>query len=167
MIAKTVARTIFYQFFLIFIGLSVGFIINSEYIGWKSNLVSKSFKNIFMPIKYDEDVCQKIKNWAAFKIWAGDLNRPNGFEVIEDGLLNEEFYIGKFKYIDEKGKERIVIKNTRVRWKSWEYYYESPEPWSKEEINEYIKNGNLNSKESDKAFKLMHEMKKMENENVF
>jgi hypothetical protein len=162
MIIITVCRTLFYQFLLVAVGLSVGFILNAEYIGWKSSIIERSVTNIFNPIQFDEDVCNRVKNWGATRIWA-ELGRPNSFEVLEDGLLAEEYYIGKFKYVNvETGKTEIKIIPQRVRWKPWEYYYADPTPESNEELLEYIDNGDLNSKESDKAFRLYDELKKQE-----
>lgn len=162
MILVTVCRTLFYQFLLIAVGLSIGFILNAEYIGWKSTLIERSVTNIFNPIQFDEDVCKRVKNWGATRIWA-ELGRPNSFEVLEDGLLAEEYYIGKFKYVNvETGKTEIKIIPQRVRWKPWEYYYTDPTPESNEELLEYLDNGDLNSKESGKAFRLYDELKKQE-----
>lgn len=156
MSAKIIFRTIFYQFFILFIGISIGFILNSEWIGWKSNLIKRSFNNIFFPVEFNEDTCQKIKDWGAFKLW-GLNKQPKNFEVLEDGLLGEEFYIAKIRFKDEKEKWVEKIESTRVRWKTWEYYYENPEPWAEEEVIDYYKNGTINSAESEKAYKLMAE----------
>ena len=164
MSAKIIFRTIFYQFFILFIGISIGFILNSEWIGWKSNIIKRSFSNIFFPLEFDEKTCQNIKNWGTMKLWI--LNgQPKQFEVLEDGLLGEEFYIAKIKFKDEKEKFVEKIESTRIRWKTWEYYYEDPEPWTQKEVEDYQKNGTLNSHESDKAYKLMAEKKYIENKN--
>lgn len=163
MILITVCRTLFYQFLLITVGLSIGFILNAEYIGWKSSIIERSVTNIFNPIKYDEDICKRVKNWGATRIWA-ELGRPSMFEVLEDGLLAEEYYIGKFKYTNvETGETEVKIIPQRVRWKPWEYYYTDPTPTSKEELLKYMKDGDLNSKESDKAFRLYDELREQEN----
>lgn len=156
---RAVFRTLFYQYFLLFIGISIGFITNAEWVGWKSNLVKRSFYNIFYPIEFDQEQCNKIKNWGAFKIWAFN-NRPQNFKVIEDGLLGEEFYIAKFQYINENGDVVEKIDSTRVRWKTWEYYYTYPEPWTEDDIHDYMENGTLNSHESDKALRLYQELRK-------
>jgi len=155
----SVLRTIFYQFLLIAIGLTIGFILNAEYLGWKSSIISKSINNIFYPVKFDQNVCQTIKNWGAMKIWT-ELNRPLVFEIIQDGLLNEELYICKYKTIDQNNKTIINIETTRIRWKPWEYYWEEPRVVTDEELKEYHKNGTLNSQESDKAYKLFQERQK-------
>ncbi len=163
---KTIARTIFYQFFILFIGISIGFITNAEWVGWKSELVSKSVKNIFFPTEFDEKTRDQIKNWGKFRIWAFN-NRPENFTIIEDGLLAEEFYIAKFTYVNNDGNTIEKIDTTRVRWKTWEYYYTDPSPWNEKDVHEYIKNGTLNSKESDKALKLYNELQKINKEKNF
>ena len=155
---KTMFRTLFYQYFLLFIGISIGFICNAEWVGWKSNLVERSFYNIFFPVEFGEEMCAKIKNWGAFRIWAFN-DKPSNFKVIEDGLLGEEFYIAKLQYTDKNGNTIEKIDSTRVRWKTWEYYWTDPTPSTIEEVEEYMKNGTLNSSESDKALKLYREMK--------
>lgn len=157
MILITIARTLFYQFFLLFIGISIGFICNAEWVGWKSNLITKSYTNIFNPVKFNEKVCQQVKNWGATRIWA-ELGNPKNFEVIEDAVAAEEFYIGKFRYTDVKTrKTKIEIISHRVRWKPWEYYWEEPKTQTTEELWDYLENGTVNSKETDKALKLRQE----------
>lgn len=153
---KTVCRTLFYQILLLFTGLSIGFICNAEWVGWKSNVVAKSFGNIFFPIQFDEDLCVKLKNWGSFKLWSFE-NRPKDFKIIEDGLLGEEFYVCKFQYKDSKGKTVEKIESVRLRWKPWEYYYEFGETWDEEDIRDYLDNGTLNSRESDIALRLLAE----------
>lgn len=156
---KAVLRTLFYQYLLLFVGISVGFIVNAEWVGWKSNLVAQSFQNIFFPKEFDEDTCAKLKNWGAFKLWAFN-DRPQNFKIIEDGLLAEEFYIAKFTYTDENGNTIEKIETVRLRWKTWEDYYTDPSITTEEELKDYIDNGTLNSHESDKALKLQQELRK-------
>ena len=158
MILITVCRTLFYQFFLLFIGISIGFICNAEWVGWKTEVVAKSVDSIFFPTKFDERTCEQIKNWGKFRIFAFN-NRPQDFKVIEDGLLAEEFYIAKFTYTDQNGNTVEKIDTTRVRWKTWEYYYTDPSPWKEEDVKNYMDNGTLNSHESDKALRLYQELK--------
>lgn len=165
MILITIARTLFYQFFLLFIGISIGFICNAEWVGWKTNLVIKSVDNIFFPTEFDEETCEQIKNWGRFRVWAFN-DRPQDFTVIEDGLLAEEFYIVKFTYVDSKGKTLEKIDTTRVRWKTWEYYYTDPSPWGEAEVRDYLDNGTLNSHESDKALRLFKEKQLQEREKI-
>ena len=162
---KAVLRTIFYQYFLLFIGISIGFIANAEWIGWKSNLVERSFYNIFFPVKFDDETCAKIKNLGLYRLYSFN-NYPADFKLIEDGLLGEEFYIAKFQYTNKNGDTIEKIDSTRVRWKTWEYYWTDPTPSTVEEIEEYMKNGTLNSDESDKALKLYREMRKQNSQKT-
>jgi hypothetical protein len=162
---KAVLRTIFYQYFLLFIGISVGFIVNAEWVGWKSNLVERSFYNIFFPVEFDEEMCAKIKGWGLYKLYAFN-DCPADFKLIEDGLLGEEFYIAKFQYTNKNGDTIEKIDSTRVRWKTWEYYYTDPEPWTEDDINDYMENGTLNSHESDKALRLYQEMRKQNSQKT-
>lgn len=159
MILITVCRTLFYQFLVLFVGISIGFICNAEWVGWKSNLVSRSVKNIFFPIRYNEEVAESIKNWGRFKIYSFNGN-PVNFEVIEEGLLAEEWYVCKYQYRDVDNNLRERIDSVRVRWKTWESYYEDPTPATEEELWDYLQNGSLNSRNSDKAFKLYEEKRR-------
>jgi hypothetical protein len=154
---KTILRTIFYQFLLLFVGLSLGFIANAEWVGFKSVLLERSLNNIFNPIRFDENVLHRIKEWGAFKIWSF-YDRPEDFSILEEAVLAEEWYWVKFTYTDNRGIKHTEIESTRVRWKPWEYYYED-NAQTEEEFIDYLENGNLNSQESDKAFKLMKEKK--------
>jgi len=154
---KAVLRTIFYQFFLLFIGISIGFISNAEWVGWKTTLVGKSVQNIFFPVEFNEETCRQVKHLGLYKLYA--LNGyPANFKIVEDGLLGEEFYIAKFQYTNNNGDTVEKIDSIRVKWKTWEYYYIDPEPWTEEDARDYLENGTLNSHESDKAMKLYKEM---------
>lgn len=158
---KTIIRTLLYQYLLLFAGLSIGFILNAEYIGWKSMVISRSINNIFFQPEYDAVVVKNLKNWGAFCLWSF-RDRPEDFEIIEDAILAEEWYWAKFSYTGTDGKKHIDIDSTRIRWKPWEYYWENPEPRSEEELLDYLANGTINSNESDKAFKLSQELKEMQ-----
>ena len=162
---KAVLRTIFYQYLLLFIGISIGFIANSEWVGWKSNLVERSFYNIFFPVEFDEEMCGKIKNCGLYKLYRFN-DCPADFKLIEDGLLGEEFYIAKFQYTNKNGDTIEKIDSTRVRWKTWEYYYTDPEPWTEDDIHDYVENGTLNSHESEKALRLYQEMRNQNSQKV-
>lgn len=120
----TVCRTIFYQFFLLFVGLSIGFICNSEWIGKKSIIMERSARNIFYPIRYDEQLEKAVKAWGACKVCSGK-GYPKDFDIIDEHVYgNEEWYWCRYAYRDEKGNLKFEEAVTRVRWKSWEYYYE-------------------------------------------
>jgi len=152
----TVFRTLFYQFLLITIGLTLGFVLNAEYVGWKSHMISRSFVNIFYPIQYNDDINQNLKNWGAFKMWV-QYGSPPDFKIIEHAIAAEEFYWAKFSYTNEQGKTVTQIDNSRLRWKPWEYYYEEPSEVTKNELEDYLQNGSLNGEETDKAIRLRNE----------
>lgn len=123
MVLVTVLRTLFYQFFLIFVGLSLGFIFHSEWVGKKSIIVERSVKNIFYPIEYDERLERVIKEWGSYNVFM--LKEcPKEFEVLDENVYNEEWYWCRYKYRDHKGKIRFDEGTARIRWKTWEYYYE-------------------------------------------
>lgn len=122
---KIIFRSIFYPFFLIFIGISVGFIVNAEWLGYKSVLVNRSIDNIFFPIEFTPAVEANVKKIGASKICA-ELGFPKDFEILGDVVYyNDEFYWCKYKYRDKNNVLRFGESTTRVRWKTWEYNYGS------------------------------------------
>ena len=82
MILITVCRTLFYQFLLLFVGISIGFIVNAEWVGWKYPIIQTSIRNTFFAIDFeDEGVLQWLYNTGQMKIWAFN-NYPK--ELIRD-----------------------------------------------------------------------------------
>ena len=162
-----VLRTLFYQFFFIFVAFTVGFLLNAEYVGWKSNVVVQSYNNIFNPIKFeDPGVLEQLYGIGRYKIFAFN-GYPNNFKVIEEAMMAEEWYWVKYSYtVGDQEKLCINIDKHRIRWKPWEYYYDDADMEAKTEaqIRQYIEEGTLNSRESDRAFRLMWELKDMERE---
>jgi len=156
---KCILRTLFYQFLLLFIGGSIGFICNAEYVGWKLPIVTNSFYNTFYPIDFeDPGVLQWLYGNGRLKIF-GTIIRHKDLEVIEEAMLAEEWYWVKYSYTDDDGNKKIEIENVRIRWKPWEYYFdeEAFKVMGEEEMRKYLEEGTLNSRESDRAFRLMHE----------
>ena len=154
----TVCRTLFYQLLLLFVGASIGFITNAEWVGWKFPIVSNSISNIFFPIDFeDEGVLESLYNMGQFKIFSFN-NHPKDFKVIEQAMMAEEWYWCKYSYTDKDGNTKINIDHTRIRWKPWEYYFHNDiNPIDTIKLREYIQEGTLNSRESDRAFKLRNE----------
>lgn len=141
MVFITVCRTLFYQFLLLFVGLSVGFILNPEWIGIKSVLIDRSVKNIFFPLDYENDpqLRHLIQTWGAYKVYISK-GSPKSFEILDQSVYyNDEFYWCRFKYIDKKGDLRFDEGTARVRWKTWEYYYDYDVIDTPEKIKESIK----------------------------
>ena len=160
---KCILRTLFYQFLLIFTGASIGFIVNAEWVGWKYPIISRSITNIFYPIDFeDPGVLQWLYGNGRLKIF-GLTGEYKNLEVIEEAMLAEEWYWVKFSYTDQNGNTKTDIKHVRIRWKPWEYYYdeEGRTPLTEEEMRKYIEEGTLNSRESDRAFKIMREYRQM------
>ena len=165
---KCILRTLFYQFLLLFIGASIGFITNAEWVGWKYPVISRSFNNIFNPIDFeDPGVLQWLYGNGRLKIF-GTIVRHKDLKVIEEAMLAEEWYWVKFSYTDENGNTRIDIKNVRIRWKPWEYYFDEEgfDIMGEEEMRKYLEEGTLNSRESDRAFRLQHELKEMQRNKI-
>ena len=79
-------------------------------------------------------------------------------------MLAEEWYWVKYSYtVGDQEKLYVNIDKHRIRWKPWEYYFEEEamETWTQKDLEQYIQEGTLNSRESDRAFKLMYELKDM------
>ena len=160
---KCILRTLFYQFLLLFVGASIGFITNAEWVGWKYPVISNSIRNIFYQINFeDPGVLQWLYGNGRLKVF-GLMGKYQDLEVIEEAMLAEEWYWVKYSYTDNNGNTKIAIDHVRIRWKPWEYYFDDKafNVMDEEELRKYLKEGTLNSRESDRAFRLMHELKMM------
>jgi hypothetical protein len=124
---KIIIRSLLYPWIILFTGFSIGFICNSEWFGHKYVLVERSINNIFFPIKYNAEIENHVREIGKLRIWA-EVGCPEEFTVIEDVIKAEEFYWAIVKYKDKQGKEIKNVLSTRVRWKTWEYYYTIDEP---------------------------------------
>lgn len=135
---KAVLRTIFYQFFLLLVGLAIGFIGNAEWVGFKSSVIKRSIKNIFFPIEFTPNM------EAGMKILLSERMRikegyPEEFEVLSIAVVaNDEFCWISYKYRDQNGELVFKEEFERMRWKTWEYNYDeesvlnptdTPEEW--------------------------------------
>ena len=156
---KCILRTLFYQFLLLFVGASIGFITNAEWVGWKYPVISNSVNNIFYPVNFeDPGVLQFLYGNGRLKIFGFMNHQYQNVEVIEEAMLAEEWYWVKFSYTDDNGNSKIDIQHVRIRWKPWEYYFNNDiNPMDGEDLRKYIEEGTLNSRESDRAFRLMYE----------
>jgi hypothetical protein len=130
---KVVIRSIFYHWLFLFVGIAIGFICNSEYVGEKFVIIERSINNIFFPIKYDEKIETWVKETGRMRLWA-NLECPEYFEIIHEFVKGEEHYWAVYKTKDNKGKEIKDIGSVRVKWKTWEYNYKLDEIISGSEI---------------------------------
>lgn len=120
---KIIARTVFYQWFFIAILALTGFLLNIDWCTKKAIIINRFIHNAFFPVQWDDQMEKSLKNLAAFKLWLM-IDCPDGFEIIEDSVYaNQEWYWAKFKYLKD-GKVLIEDRTTRIRWKTWEYYYD-------------------------------------------
>lgn len=123
---KIIIRSIFYHWFVLIIGISIGFIANSEWCGEKYIVVERSIRNIFFPIKYDENIESFVKHNGRLRLWS-TLGCPNDLVILDDIVKGEEYYWALYTYTDKHGKKIKDIGCERVRWKTWEYYYKIDE----------------------------------------
>lgn len=123
---KIIVRSIFYHWFAVFVGISIGFLCHTEYVGEKSVIVERSIRNIFFPIKYNENVEHFVKENGKLKLWSS-LDCPADLEILDDVVKGEEYYWALYTYTDKNGKTVKDIGCQRVRWKTWEYYYKIDE----------------------------------------
>ncbi len=161
---KAVTRTLFYQLFLLFVLCSVGFISFPEQVGFRSMTLYMSYLNHFHQMGF-ERALPMLKRMGEFRTWAG-LGYPKDFKVLEDAMAAEEWYWCKYQYTNRQGNFVTEISSMRIRWKTWEYYYQLEDEWSEEEMRDYLENGSLNSRETDKAWKLRDELQKMSQEKI-
>lgn len=126
MVLLTVARTLFYQYFLLFVGISIGFIANAEWVGYKSAVISRSVSNIFFPITFTPEMEENLKQLGATRIWL-ERGSPDEFQVLGDVVYaNDEFYYCRFSYRDKNGELVFDDDIVRMRWKTWEYNFNNP-----------------------------------------
>ncbi len=123
---KIIIRSIFYHWLILFIGISIGFIGNSEWVGYKYVLVERSIRNIFFPIQYNENVEYFVKETGKLKLWSS-LECPSDLEILDDMVKGEEYYWALYTYTNKNGKKIKDIGCQRVKWKTWEYYYKIDE----------------------------------------
>ena len=123
---KIIIRSLLYPWIILFVGFSIGFICNSEYVGEKAIVIERSINNIFFPIKYDEKIEAWVKETGRMRLWA-NLSCPEHFEIIDEVVKGEEYYWAIYKMKDKNGKEIKDIGSIKVKWKTWEYHYKLDE----------------------------------------
>lgn len=140
---KTIIRTLFYQFLILFVGVSVGFIANAEYVGWKSAIVAKSYRHIFFPVQFDDRVEAFVQELGRMRLSQQLTGHPFGDlsdVIVDERVWGEEYYDALYKDPTKAGQEdEIQLFSTRVRWKPWEYYYEYHSPTG-DDLTELLKN---------------------------
>lgn len=120
---KIVIRSIFYQWFVLLVGITIGFICNSEYVGEKAVVIERSINNIFFPIQYNDQIEAYVKQMGQQKICT-ELGSPADFQILEDVVKAEEYYWAIATYTDvNTGKKVKTIVSTKIRWRPWEYNY--------------------------------------------
>ena len=141
---KTVIRTLLYQYLALFIGISVGFMLNPNYWGNRAPIIERSVKHIFYPIEYNEDVEEFILDVGRKRLFYESVtehgNLPKLFEIVKDSeyIEGEEWYHCQYQYVDENGTLDIHKYRTRIKWKPWELYF--PSAKDEEEIQEMVDN---------------------------
>ena len=127
---KTVIRTIFYQFLLVFIGLSIGFIIAPNYWGNKAPIIERSVNHIFFPLEYNDQLELSLMDFGKFRLWT-ELDFPTGLTCFNSRIINEEWYETDYSFTDKDQKIVEGTYTTRIKWKPWELYYTTPEDMEK------------------------------------
>ena len=130
LVAKTVARTLVYQFLLLWTGFSIGFMLNPEYWGNRAPIVQRSIGHIFWPKSFDkktEEFCISIGRSRVFFELSIECPSFTELKILQDDMMGDEWYIAKYQYKNDKG-ELIKVDDytTRINWKPWELDY--PEP---------------------------------------
>lgn len=126
-ITKTVIRTLVYQYLGLFIGISIGFMLNAEYVGNRAPLVERSFKNIFYPVEYNQEVENFLVDVGRSRIFFSLPNGSTNLKIIDDRMISDEQYFAKFSYNDPNG-QHVLIEDyiSKINWKPWEYDFPSP-----------------------------------------
>jgi len=124
---KIIIRSILYHWIVLLIGISIGFVANSEWAGYKYVLVERSIRNIFFPIEYNQEIENFVKEMGKMRTWV-DLGCPPEFNVSNEKVIGEEFYSAKYDCVDRNGRKHSGNTFHRIKWKTWEYYYKIDEP---------------------------------------
>lgn len=128
-VIKTTVRMLVYQVLILFAGVSLTFIMNPVYWGNRSGVVARSYNNIFHPIKYDSKVEEFIKKMGRtrlfFEICQNEGYQPDLFEILPDSekIINEEWYMCEYQYVNRDGILDVYEYRTRIKWKPWELQY--------------------------------------------
>jgi len=125
---KIILRSVFYPFFVLFVGITIGFIANAEWSGRKYIMIEKSINNIFFPVnKYNKNVEEYVRYMGGLKLMSNH-DYPKDFIILDDAIIDEEFYVAIIKFTDIETGELIEKREgVRVRWRPWEYYYQEEE----------------------------------------
>lgn len=127
-IAKTVIRTLIYQYLGLFVGISVGFMLNAEYVGNRAPLIQRSFKNIFYPVEYNQDVENFLVDVGRSRIFFSLPEGCKNLNIIDDRMISDERYFAIFSYDDPNGNHILVNDHTsKINWKPWEYDFPLPD----------------------------------------
>ena len=152
---RAIMRTLFYQLFILFCISCIVVVSMPQSVGFRSMTIYMSYLNHFHPINF-EQALPTLLGVGQFRIWALQ-GYPDNFKVLEEAMAAEEWYWCKFEYTDKNKRPVIDIDSTRIRWKPWEYYYKLEKTWEDAEMQDYLENGTLNSKQTDKANRLRRE----------
>lgn len=120
---KIIVRTLFYHWLILCVGISIGFISNAEWVGYKSLILSKSIDHIFFPVIITPEIKEHIKNFGKNKM-KDSLGNPKDFTILYDFLYDNEVYWAEYEFTDERGKKIKGISKVHIDWKPWEYYYQ-------------------------------------------
>ena len=130
---KIIIRTLFYQFLLIFIGISFGFMLHANYWGNRAPIIQRSINHIFNPVEYDKNIEEFLIKIGRKRLYITMMNEdgnfPNLFEIIKNSeyIEGEEWYNCQYQHVNKEGKLDIYDFETRIKWKPWELYYPNPE----------------------------------------
>lgn len=120
---KIIARTVFYQWFIICCLLVAFVVYNVHWTAHKIVLFKEFIDNAFFPVQWNNETEQIIKNIGAYRFWL-ELDYPEDFTILQDEVYaNNEWYWAEYSYTNKLGETVVEEKTTRVRWKTWEYYY--------------------------------------------
>lgn len=127
-ITKTVIRTLLYQYLGLFVGISIGFMLNAEYLGNRTPLIERSFKNIFYPVEYNQKVKDFLIDVGRSRIFFSLPYGSTNLNIIDDKMISDEQYFAKFSYNDPNGRYILIDDYySKINWKPWEYDFPLPD----------------------------------------
>jgi len=123
----TIARVFFYQMLMLFVGISIGLIMEPEYWGRRANLFSTFYEHAFEPIKYTNEIEEILIGIGRRRVHITKHSPQHSVIILDDCIENEEWYCAKLKIIDNNGNESFESFRDRIRWRPWEHHYMTEE----------------------------------------
>jgi len=121
---KIFLHTVVWRLLVISSALTLGFVINAEFVGWKSTATERFVKEKLFSIDYDAQIEELCKTLGRKQLIAELGNpSPDRLKIIKEEVANQESYSALFQFILPDGKQVLAVFQAKVRWKPADYDY--------------------------------------------